>query len=299
MDEPQMYRVPGAQFYTMGKDGALKSLSGEQPPATKLSWPPNCHKFEVALPKGAHVCVHGLKAKPELNGCAGIILGECKEERLPVRVFLDVLGRAHVDVRVRSVNIRAVTVINDCRELIAWHKLYKDDKAYMQSLWFPEGVQDPSSCVTPKDLDLLVRKNSHHIIGYWKDEGDPKCTFPLPEAHIEWSCVEAKEVVVHQVGILMNCTYPAHGLPFWIKKEDYSGVSTCRICGCSNGNIEYIGVVRDVGSFCLPSGYMHYIYYHNVSPNIEELQFLAAASDCISRSLHLPAATDCNPTAES
>lgn len=49
----------------------------------------------------------------------------------------------------------------------------------------------------------------------------------------------------------------------------YRGLSTCRICGCGNGNIEY-----EYRGWRWPEGYRHYIEVHNVEPSPEFRAFV-------------------------
>jgi hypothetical protein len=60
----------------------------------------------------------------------------------------------------------------------------------------------------------------------------------------------------------------------WVEKTkaettEYLGFSTCRICGCRNGNQEYT-----YNGYCWPSGYMHYLKDHNVEGDAEFVEMV-------------------------
>jgi hypothetical protein len=52
-------------------------------------------------------------------------------------------------------------------------------------------------------------------------------------------------------------------------KRCYFGVSTCRICNCSNGSSEY-----SIDGFTWPCGYKHYLEAHNVACDNDFKQYL-------------------------
>ncbi len=91
-------------------------------------------------------------------------------------------------------------------------------------------------------------------IGYWREKKDPNSIkdiharkLPWPEDFItdNWQVGE-KEAILKR-------------LSDYDGEEIYMGYSTCRICGCRNGDTEFYD-----NRFCWPEGLAHYVSEHNV-----------------------------------
>jgi hypothetical protein len=81
--------------------------------------------------------------------------------------------------------------------------------------------------------------------GFWKSNQEPD--LPMPEARDKPSA--------NQNEVLLRLMIKQGRA----QTSAYRGWSTCRICGCANGNEEF-----KLGGWVWPSGLEHYVREHNV-----------------------------------
>lgn len=83
------------------------------------------------------------------------------------------------------------------------------------------------------------------LIGYWWSGAAPEWPDPRSLVDETWDADERETVA----------SYVAHGSV----ARAYMGTSTCRLCGCANGNLELTD-----GAYLWPSGLAHYVSAHAV-----------------------------------
>ncbi len=83
------------------------------------------------------------------------------------------------------------------------------------------------------------------LIGYWRNEEHPEYPDPHDLVDEKWEGRERHQLWAYlSTGTMLNA---------------YMGMSTCRICGCQNGALEYTD-----GTYLWPEGLGHYIFDHAV-----------------------------------
>jgi hypothetical protein len=90
-------------------------------------------------------------------------------------------------------------------------------------------------------------------IGYWKSDERPDLPSPSDFVDTQWDDDEREVVASYFDRATLVRTYMGH--------------STCRICGVTNGSVEYSD-----GIYRWPEGFAHYIRDHNVRPPEELLE---------------------------
>lgn len=89
--------------------------------------------------------------------------------------------------------------------------------------------------------------------GYWYSKYEPE--FPMPKENT--LSEENKKDVINKLEEIEKIA----------EEQRYRGWSSCRICDKSNGSVEFT-----YNGFRWPSGFMHYIKEHNVSPSKQFLK---------------------------
>jgi hypothetical protein len=86
------------------------------------------------------------------------------------------------------------------------------------------------------------------VEGYWYSKSSPE--YPKPVAiETAW---EGKEEFLQKLNRKEKSA----------SRQQFKGISTCRICKCANGSVEYSN-----SKFIWPEGYRHYIESHNIKPS--------------------------------
>lgn len=83
------------------------------------------------------------------------------------------------------------------------------------------------------------------LLGYWRDVEHPE--YPDPAAFVDDSWDEQEQ---HELWAYLSSGVMAVA---------FAGLSTCRICGESNGSLEFTD-----GAYQWPEGLAHYVTEHNV-----------------------------------
>jgi hypothetical protein len=157
---------------------------------------------------------------------------------------------------------------------------------------FVAGTSTKKITITPKcdSLNMTLRfkalmyvNNHKHILGYSLTKMCPSDKFyPLTQLsdheYVEgywWS----KDLFVEHKDLPFPKATNTPVDPLFLEKlqkitktcphEEFFGFSSCRICSCHNGSVEYT-VINDKGiSFRFPDGLLHYYTKHNVQPSKE------------------------------
>lgn len=111
---------------------------------------------------------------------------------------------------------------------------------------------------------LVKVSNSEFIEGYWfpssPSDKDYDIGYPVPIK----TNIPIDEIFLNKLCLMSN----KHAM-----KLHYNGYSKCRICGCNNGNVEFV-LEKDGIKFRYPEGLMHYYEIHNVQPSKEFFDFI-------------------------
>lgn len=101
----------------------------------------------------------------------------------------------------------------------------------------------------------MARKVQPLREGFWFNEDHPG--LPHPQARDKaW---KGKREFLAALSSVESSAHPKH----------YKGWSTCRLCGCRNGSVEY-----ELGNWRWPVGYAHYVKEHNVRPSLAFQEFV-------------------------
>lgn len=103
--------------------------------------------------------------------------------------------------------------------------------------------------------------------GYWRnDQEESSNLMPWEIKGLPWPKVELTRCDETLISKLKQIFAQAD-------QKSYFGSSECRICGQSNGCLEY-WLNQDQVTYVVPEGYLHYLEQHNVHPSREFIDFI-------------------------
>jgi hypothetical protein len=132
---------------------------------------------------------------------------------------------------------------------------------------------------------MLVITKEHGIVelkkeGFWVEsdgyDSDGCYKTPIPNESM-WDgqeiflrkLKELEDYLLNEYKIYVENRNAGIKLPYPSYVLEYRGSSSCRICGCKNGYLEF----RQNG-WTWPSGYRHYIEKHNIKPSEEFIDMI-------------------------
>jgi len=128
-----------------------------------------------------------------------------------------------------------------------------NDKKYMEGFWTETNIPKKSSYNETEIGKKMIKK---------MNELDEYINL---YSCLQWHMIEA---VIHFINVLFH----KGGKPD-MRVISYCGSAKCRICGKDNGDSEYI-INTNKENWTFPSGYMHYIVDHGVTPSKEFERFI-------------------------